>query len=275
MALRWPQQLTRENGVFRLGYRPPTGFPAPNVLIPSNISEIEFQGLPGTKYDFQLYYSNLSISDKLTWATSLTMPGQAPKNIHRGEDSSDSNSVSISVPEVISAGQPPLPPPESLTVDILSGSEVLVSWRPPSLADHSGFKLRLAPLSDTGESVRSLGLRNSSLRLGDLKPGATYQIQISTVLGDMESQAAVAANFTTRPNPVGRFIVWFRNSTTLNMLWQPPHPAGFYTDYAVSLQPQDADLSELLVPREGSPPGPSKAEFPGLVPALQHQRGHS
>ena len=137
------------------------------------------------------------------------MPGQARHDIHRGEDSSDSNSVSISVPEVISAGQPPLPPPESLTVDILSGSEVLVSWRPPSLADHSGFKLRLAPISDTGEPARSLVLRNSSIRLGDLEPGATYQIQMSTVLGDMESQAAVAAYFTTRPNPTGQFIVCF------------------------------------------------------------------
>ena len=41
---RWSQQLTRENGVFRLDYRPPTAFPAPNVLIPSNITEIELQG---------------------------------------------------------------------------------------------------------------------------------------------------------------------------------------------------------------------------------------
>ena len=40
----------------------------------------------------------------------------------------------------------------------------------------------------------------------------------------------------------GRFIVWFRNETTLLVLWQPPHPAGVYTDYKVSIDPPEAEI---------------------------------
>ena len=50
-----------------------------------------------------------------------------------------------------------------------------------------------------------------------------------------ESTAYISTNFTTRPNTPGRFIVWFRNETTLLVLWQPPYPAGVYTDYKVSI----------------------------------------
>lgn len=35
------------------------------------------------------------------------------------------------------------------------------------------------------------------------------------------------------PNTPGKFIVWFRNETTLLVLWQPPYPAGVYTHYKV------------------------------------------
>lgn len=35
------------------------------------------------------------------------------------------------------------------------------------------------------------------------------------------------------PNTPGKFIVWFRNETTLLVLWQPPYPPGFYTHYKV------------------------------------------
>ena len=50
-----------------------------------------------------------------------------------------------------------------------------------------------------------------------------------------ESAAYISTNFTTQPNTPGRFIVWFRNETTLLVLWQPPYPAGVYSEYKVSL----------------------------------------
>ena len=74
-----------------------------------------------------------------------------------------------------------------------------------------------------------------AFQLRDLTPGATYEIQLFTVYENKESTAYISTNFTTRPNTPGRFIVWFRNETTLLVLWQPPYPAGVYTDYKVSI----------------------------------------
>lgn len=39
---------------------------------------------------------------------------------------------------------------------------------------------------------------------------------------------------STEPNTPGKFIVWFRNETTLLVLWQPPYPPGAYTHYKVN-----------------------------------------
>lgn len=60
--------------------------------------------------------------------------------------------------------------------------------------------------------------------------------------------------------------MWFRNETTLLVLWQPPYPPGAYTHYKVSIEPRDARESELYVEKEGEPPGPAQAAFKGLVP---------
>lgn len=68
------------------------------------------------------------------------------------------------------------------------------------------------------------------------------------------------------PNTPGKFIVWFRNETTLLVLWQPPYPSGVYTHYKVSIEPPDAIESVLYVEKEGEPPGPAQAAFKGLTP---------
>ena len=60
--------------------------------------------------------------------------------------------------------------------------------------------------------------------------------------------------------------MWFRNETTLLVLWQPPYPAGIYTHYKVSIDPPDALESVLYVEKEGEPPGPAQAAFKGLIP---------
>merc|ERR1712012_495685 len=236
LVIRVPGALSQQDGYYRLDYSPPAGSPAANTTFkPSDISEtIDFsKGLPGTKYDFYLYYSNSSITDWLTWTASITT---APD------------------------------PPTSLTIDVQSGTQARVGWRPPSLGQHSGFKLKLLPLSEPTKSVRNLLVRETKSTLKDLSPGATYEIQMFSVFENKESQAYISTNFTSKPNTPGRFIVWFRNETTLLVLWQPPYPAGFYTDYKVSIKPEDALYSETLVPKEGEPPGPAQAAFNGLVP---------
>lgn len=81
----------------------------------------------------------------------------------------------------------------------------------------------------------------------------------------LTSSNALHLSFT-EPNTPGKFIVWFRNETTLLVLWQPPYPAGIYTHYKVSIDPPDALESVLYVEKEGEPPGPAQAAFKGLVP---------
>jgi cadherin 5 type 2 (VE-cadherin) len=81
-----------------------------------------------------------------------------------------------------------------------------------------------------------------------------------------ENNSANSSVFFTEPNTPGKFIVWFRNETTLLVLWQPPYPAGIYTHYKVSIEPMDAVDSTLYVEKDGEPPGPAQAAFKGLIP---------
>merc|ERR1711892_250649 len=157
-------------------------------------------------------------------------------------------------------------PPTNLEIDVQSGEKAVVSWEPPLIGRHSGFKLKVIPLSEPLETTRSLLIRETKSTLRDLSAGATYKIQLYTVYENKESQDYISTNFTTKPNTPGRFIVWYRNETTLLVLWQPPYPAGFYTDYKVSIDPEDTLGSVLYVAKEGEPPGPARAVFNGLVP---------
>ena len=76
--------------------------------------------------------------------------------------------------------------------------------------------------------------------------------------------------FFSEPNTPGRFIVWFRNETTLLVLWQPPYPSGIFDKYRVAIAPEDALQSELFVNKEKDPPGPAQAAFYGLVPGRNY-----
>jgi cadherin 5 type 2 (VE-cadherin) len=238
LVIRIPGDLSQQDGFYRLDYNPPVGLPEANTTFrPAAISDvIEFsRGMPGTKYDFWLYYSNSSISDWLTWTASITT---APD------------------------------PPSNLSIDVVSGKLANLQWNPPAMGGYSGFKLKVIPLSEPTKSVRSIVIREdaSPFQLRDLSPGGTYEIQLFTVYENKESAAYISTNFTTKPNTPGRFIVWFRNETTLLVLWQPPYPAGIYTDYKVSIDPPDAEVSETYVAKEGEPPGPAQAAFNGLIP---------
>ena len=238
LVIRIPDDLSQQDGFYRLDYSPPVGLPEANTTIrPAAISDvIEFsRGMPGTKYNFWLYYSNSSISDWLAWTASITT---APD------------------------------PPSNLSIDLVSGKLANLQWNPPAMGGFSGFKLKVTPLSEPTKSVRSIVIREdaSPFQLRDLTPGGTYEIQLLTVYENKESAAYISTNITTKPNTPGRLTVWFRNETTLLVLWQPPYPAGTYTDYKVSIDPPDAEVSETYVAKEGEPPGPAQAAFNGLIP---------
>ncbi|XP_044592412.1 tyrosine-protein phosphatase 10D isoform X1 [Cotesia glomerata] len=241
LAIEIPGNLTQQGTWYRLDYSPPVGEPPPNTKIPAvDIGDvIKFQkGLAGTKYEFWLYYNNGSWNDWLTWTASITT---APD------------------------------PPSNLTVLVRNGKTAVVYWSPPAEGNYSGFRMRVQsfndlanPPSTTRTSVISSDAIPYTLR--DLTPGATYSLQLFTVLEAKESVAYTSKNFTTKPNTPGKFIVWFRNETTLLVLWQPPYPAGIYTHYKVSIEPPDAVESVFYVEKEGEPPGPAQAAFKDLVP---------
>ncbi|CAK1578883.1 unnamed protein product [Parnassius mnemosyne] len=220
---------------YRLDYFPPHGSPAPNFTVPARASTINFQGLPGTKYHFMLYYSNATFADLLTW-----------------------NQTIVTAPE----------PPTNLNVTQGRNKKTIITWSPPAHGDYTGFRFKVIPLTEAREGARNITVEggNGSYVVRDLAPGATYQLHAFTLLHDKESAAYASRNFTVRPNTPGKFIVWFRNETTLLVLWQPPYPPGAYTHYKVSIEPRDARDSELYVEKEGEPPGPAQAAFKGLVP---------
>ncbi|KAL0839964.1 hypothetical protein ABMA28_016572 [Loxostege sticticalis] len=184
-----------------------------------------------------LYYSNATFADLLTW-----------------------NQTIITAPE----------PPTNLTVTLGRNKQATIAWSPPAHGDYTGFRFKVIPLTERVEggarNITVEGAANWTHTLKELSPGATYQLHAFTLLHDKESAAYASRNFTTRPNTPGKFIVWFRNETTLLVLWQPPYPPGAYTHYKVSIVPPDARDSEQYVEKEGEPPGPAQAAFKGLVP---------
>lgn len=65
----------QQDGFYRLVYDPPYGSPPPNTTISSREigDSIQFSnGLPGTNYNFWLYYTNQTHHDWLTWRVSIT-----------------------------------------------------------------------------------------------------------------------------------------------------------------------------------------------------------
>lgn len=246
LVIHIPGNLGQEGVVYRLDYYPPFGHPAPNTTIASkDIRDvIKFsQALPGTKYDFWLYYSN-STHNTLTWTANFT-----------------------TVPD----------PPSNLSVAVRNGKQAVISWSPPAHGSYSSFKLKISPLNTAvisgsasldpkSQTFTVDDVDTSPYTLKDLTAGASYQVQAFTVFENKESAAYTSRNFTTKPNTPGKFIVWFRNETTLLVLWQPPYPAAIYTHYKVSIDPPDAIDSVLYVEKEGEPPGPAQAAFKGLVP---------
>uniref|UniRef100_A0A6A7G6Z0 protein-tyrosine-phosphatase n=2 Tax=Hirondellea gigas TaxID=1518452 RepID=A0A6A7G6Z0_9CRUS len=231
------EHIKDQDGYYRLDYWPPQGSPRPNTTFtPQEVARgVKLShAQPGMRYDFELYYSNATINDWATWTATIT-----------------------TVPA----------PPQNLNITVRKGKMALVTWEPPN-SGYSAFKLKVIPLSEPQRSIRNVIVTEDQLPfpLWELTPGATYELQLHTMYEKKESDAFISSNFTTRPYAPGRFIVWYRNETTMLVLWQPPYPAGIYSHYRVSIDPPDAVESVLNVEKEGEPPGPAQAAFHGLVP---------
>lgn len=75
LAIEIPGNLSQGGSWYRLDYSPPVGSPPPNTTIAATeIGDvIKFKdGLPGTRYEYWLYYSNSTLHDWLTWTASIT-----------------------------------------------------------------------------------------------------------------------------------------------------------------------------------------------------------
>jgi cadherin 5 type 2 (VE-cadherin) len=166
-----PGNQGQDGASYRLDYYPPIGTPKPNTTYSSQDvgPEIKFHdGLPGTKYNFWLYYKNVTHQEwLLTWTVTITTAPDPPSNL----------SVSA---------RP-------------GGKNAVVSWGPPFKGNYTSFKLKVLGLSDTYSTNRSIPIEDNQFQyqLRDLTPGATYQIQAYTVFDGKESVAYTSRNFTT------------------------------------------------------------------------------
>ncbi|XP_037796525.1 tyrosine-protein phosphatase 10D-like [Penaeus monodon] len=210
VVIQIPSERVREqDGLYRLDYWPPQGSPPPNstftpaqVVAGVNLTRV----LPGTKYDFQLYYTNATINDYPTWTASIT-----------------------TVPR----------PPTNLTIQSKKGKVVYVTWAPPAIGDYSAFKLKVIPLSEPQNSNKIVIVPENQLPfpIRELTPGP-QQAQLFPPNYEKKGERTPRETSLRRvsPNTPGRFIVWFRNETTMLVLWQPPYPSGVYSHYRTRFQ---------------------------------------
>ena len=64
----------------------------------------------------------------------------------------------------------------------------------------------------------------------------------------MSQGADMVTSSPEDPEEAAKFIIWFRNETTLSVL---SSPAGVDTEYKISIDPPDAEQSEIYVSRDG------------------------
>lgn len=251
IELRLPSKLftlaqNNENLAYRVDYQPARGIPLSGFKLTSsdiktNANIIIADTAPGTEYSINLLpvFANGTVGASV-W--SITHPTE---------------------PE----------PPRELSVDVITGKEVKLDWLAPSEGSISSYQAKIIPLSEHDDTaVKNLDVSNNelTLKLRDLTPGATYEVQLQSIFLKKPSNAFLSANFTTKPNTPGRFIVWFRNETTLLVLWNPPFPSGIFDKYRVSITPPDSGMqSELEIDKEeGSKP--AQAAFYGLIPGRNY-----
>lgn len=237
VELYFPEEVTNiKKGTFTFDYYPPEGSPPPNFTF--DVSVIK-EGLtvynvtPGTEYVFQLYHTSETVNNELIWTNFVTVEPNSPFN---------------------------------LTYEIHSGKVVELSWMPPLIGGYTDFKLVRLPLfedDDTASKTFYLNEGASPFTLQDLTPGASYEVRLYSLFQGKESINYTSVNFTTKPNAPGRFVVFFRNETTLMMLWQPPFPSGIFDQYRISILSDDAEESILYF---DNAPDHIRGAFHNLVP---------
>ncbi|XP_067123483.1 tyrosine-protein phosphatase 10D-like isoform X2 [Centruroides vittatus] len=217
-------------------YYPPEGSPPPNFTF--EVSSVKdgltvYNVTPGTEYVFQIYHTSETVNNELIWNKFVTVEPNPPLN---------------------------------LTYEVHSGKVVQLAWKPPSVGGYTDFKLVRLPLFEEDDATSKTFYLNegaSPFTLQDLIPGASYEVRIYSLFQGKESIKYTSVNFTTKPNTPGRFVVFFRNETTLMMLWQPPFPSGVFDRYRIAISSDDNKESVLYFDKK---PDQIRGAFHDLVP---------
>ncbi|XP_068214269.1 tyrosine-protein phosphatase 10D-like isoform X1 [Palaemon carinicauda] len=140
-----PDRFPDKDGFYRLDYWPPQGAPPPNTTFtPAKVVEgIELtRVLPGTKYDFQLYYCNDTLSHLPRWTASFATVSS---------------------------------PPSNLTIEVGSVREALALWDPPQTGGYSAFKLKVTLISESENSIANFPIseNQTTFALKNLTPGSS------------------------------------------------------------------------------------------------------
>lgn len=138
VVIEIPGNLGQADSSYRLDYHPPYGTPLPNTTIASQdvggAGVIQFSNvLPGTKYNFWLYYTNTTHDNLLAYTVSIMTGMCDPYNryfrlvfpVHQ---------LTIAAPD----------PPSNLSVAVRNDKTAVISWSPPSQGNFSSFKLRVS-----------------------------------------------------------------------------------------------------------------------------------
>lgn len=191
----------QHDGSYRLVYDPPYGYPPPNTTISSREigDSIQFSnGLPGTNYNFWLYYTNQTHRDWLTWRVSITTGKYLASSLSiRRPSRLESKIKRANLTTKLAFPAPD--PPSNLSVTVRSGKMATITWSPPTQGNYTSFKLKILGLSDYSYANKTITIDDDSFQhqMKDLTPGATYQIQAYTIFDGKESVAYTSRNFTT------------------------------------------------------------------------------
>lgn len=75
LVISVPNASSNDNAFYRIDYSPPFGYPEPNTTIPASEigQDIKLSRvLPGSEYNFWLYYTNSTHRELLTWTVNIT-----------------------------------------------------------------------------------------------------------------------------------------------------------------------------------------------------------
>ncbi|ENN80085.1 hypothetical protein YQE_03484, partial [Dendroctonus ponderosae] len=271
LVIHIPGNLGQEGVVYRLDYYPPFGYPAPNTTIASkDIRDvIKFsQALPGTKYDFWLYYSNAT-HNTLTWTANFTTGGKqaffswSPPS--QGSYTSfklkinalvhipDGKAITIDNIDNTQYAQKDLVPGATYQVQAFTVFEnkesaaytsrnfTTILWQPPyPAAIYTHYKVSIDP-PDANDSILYVEKEGeppgpAQAAFKGLVPGRAYNISVQTMSED-EISAPTTAQYRTVPLKPGK-ISFDKDKITTNSFvvhWEPPIGRSEFDKYQISL----------------------------------------